>query len=68
MILNFYNKQARKYLFQTINTKMTEQYERFLPLIPKEGYLLDLGGGFGRDSYYFKQQGYKIVAVAGQRS
>lgn len=47
---------------------MTEQYERFLPLIPKEGYLLDLGGGFGRDSYYFKQQGYKIVAVAGQRS
>ena len=67
MTLNFYNQRARQYFFQTINAKMTEQYERFLPLIPKEGCILDLGCGSGRDSYYFKQKGYKIVAVDGSK-
>ena len=67
MTLNFYNQRARQYFFQTINAKMTEQYERFLPLISKEGCILDLGCGSGRDSYYFKQKGYKIVAVDGSK-
>lgn len=67
MTLNFYNQHARQYFSQTVNAQMREQYERFLPFIPKEGSILDLGCGSGRDSYYFKQKGYQIVAVDGSK-
>lgn len=67
MTLNFYNQYASQYFSQTVNTQMREQYERFLPFIPKEGSILDLGCGSGRDSYYFKQKGYQIVAVDGSK-
>lgn len=67
MTLNFYNQYAGQYFSQTVNAQMREQYERFLPFIQKEGSILDLGCGSGRDSYYFKQKGYQIVAVDGSK-
>ena len=67
MTLNFYNQYAGEYFSQTVNAQMREQYERFLPFIQKEGSILDLGCGSGRDSYYFKQKGYQIVAVDGSK-
>ena len=37
--------------------------ERFLNFIPKEGVVLDLGCGSGRDSHFFLGNGYKVTSV-----
>lgn len=67
MTLDFYNQHAKEYFFQTVKTDLSANYEKFLPFIKEEGLILDLGCGSGRDSYYFKQKGYKIVAVDGSK-
>ncbi|MTL67908.1 methyltransferase domain-containing protein, partial [Turicibacter sanguinis] len=53
--------------FQTVKADLSATYKKFLPFIKKEGLILDLGCGSGRDSYYFKQNGYQIVAVDGSK-
>lgn len=67
MTLDFYNQYAKEYFFQTVKADVSSNYEKFLPYIKKEGFILDLGCGSGRDSYYFKQQGYHVVAVDGSK-
>lgn len=67
MTLDFYNQYAKEYFFQTVKADLSATYKKFLPFIKKEGLILDLGCGSGRDSYYFKQNGYQIVAVDGSK-
>lgn len=67
MTLDFYNQHAKEYFFQTVKADLSATYKKFLPFIKKEGLILDLGCGSGRDSYYFKQNGYQIVAVDGSK-
>ena len=67
MTLDFYNQHAKEYFFQTVKADLSATYKKFLPFIKKEGLILDLGCGSGRDSYYFKQNGYQIVAVDGAK-
>ena len=67
MTLDFYNQHAKEYFFQTFKADLSATYKKFLPFIKKEGLILDLGCGSGRDSYYFKQNGYQIVAVDGSK-
>ena len=67
MTLDFYNQHAKEYFFQTVKADLSATYKKFLPLIKKEGLMLDVGCGSGRDSYYFKQNGYQIVAVDGSK-
>lgn len=67
MTLDFYNQYAKEYFFQTVKVDLSSNYEKFLPLIKKEGFILDLGCGSGRDSYYFKQQGYHVTSVDGSK-
>ncbi|WP_242482584.1 class I SAM-dependent methyltransferase [Thiocystis violacea] len=41
---------------------MTPLYERFLPLIPAGGPILDAGCGSGRDARAFRDLGYRVSA------
>ena len=41
---------------------MTTQYDRFLPMLPKGGRILDAGCGSGRDAKAFIDAGYEVVA------
>ena len=41
---------------------MSPELPSFLKLLPKNGKILDAGCGSGRDSLFFKQQGYDVVS------
>ncbi|MDN5332320.1 MAG: hypothetical protein PWP45_1545 [Tepidanaerobacteraceae bacterium] len=42
---------------------MNEIYEFFLKWLPKGTKILDLGCGSGRDTKYFLENGYEVIAV-----
>jgi len=58
----YYNKNAKRFFEETLNLDMQHFYEPFLAMIPKQGKILDAGCGSGRDSLYFKQNGYIVTA------
>ncbi len=58
----YYNRNARVYYDQTVNLDISNRYSPFLELLPKNGKILDAGCGSGRDSLFFKQQGYSVVS------
>lgn len=60
--LSYYDDNATKFVEGTVNVDMGEFYQKFLPLLPKHGSILDAGCGSGRDTKYFLEQGYKVVA------
>lgn len=63
--LQYYNENAKDFVFSTRIADMNKLYPMFLKYIKAEGKILDLGCGSGRDSKYFMSQGYKVVAVDG---
>lgn len=63
--LDYYNSNADSFVLGTINADMMIIQNRFIKYIPSGGKILDLGCGSGRDSLYFKQQGYSVTAVDG---
>jgi SAM-dependent methyltransferase len=60
--LSYYNDNATKFVEGTVNVDMHEFYQEFLPLLPKQGTILDAGCGSGRDTKYFLELGYKVIA------
>jgi len=60
--LSYYSENAKKFVEGTISVDMGEFYQEFLPLLPENGTILDAGAGSGRDTKYFKEQGYEVVA------
>ncbi len=58
----YYNRNARAYYDQTAKLDISNRYDKFLKLIPQNGKILDAGCGSGRDSLFFKQQGYGVVS------
>ena len=60
---NYYEKNASKYIEDTINCDMSEQYKFFLKNMPKKGMILDIGFGSGRDMKYFKSLGYAVEGI-----
>ena len=58
----YYNRNARAYYDQTVNLEISNRYNQFLKFIPLNGKILDAGCGSGRDSLFFKQQGYSVVS------
>ena len=42
---------------------MSEQYNRFLPLLKKGARILDVGSGSGRDACCFQRLGYQVTAL-----
>ena len=60
---NYYESNAERYAEGTISADMSEQYQRFLPLLKKGAKILDVGSGSGRDVCYFQKQGYQATAL-----
>lgn len=65
--LDYYNKNSEEYFNSTLNVDMTNTYKEFLKLVPKDGKILDLGCGSGRDSMNFMKLGYEVIAVDGAK-
>ncbi len=60
--LAYYAEHAQDFFDNTHGKEMTEIYERFLPLLPVGGAMLDAGCGSGRDTRYFLSEGFKVDA------
>ncbi|MEZ9132892.1 class I SAM-dependent methyltransferase [Vibrio breoganii] len=58
----YYNHNAQQFFDSTIDVEMQSLYEKFLPLIPTGGRILDAGCGSGRDSKAFLDKGFQVDA------
>ena len=63
MMCNYYESNAERYATETFSADMSEQYQRFLPLLKNGAKILDVGSGSGRDAYYFQRHGYEVTAL-----
>ena len=63
MMSNYYESNAERYAAETFSADMSEQYQRFLPLLKKGAKILDVGSGSGRDAFYFQKHGYQVTAL-----
>lgn len=64
MSVKFYNDNVEDFFNQTVKADMSYLYNKFLEkLSQKNGKILDLGCGSGRDSKYFKELGFEVVAL-----
>lgn len=63
--LNYYNQKANDFVMDTIAVEFTEIQDFFLEQICTSGKILDLGCGSGRDTKYFLDRGYRVIAVDG---
>lgn len=65
--MDYYDRNAQEYFDSTVHLNMEHLYQPFLELIPRNGRILDVGCGSGRDSLYFKKQGYSVIAIDNSR-
>lgn len=63
--LQFYNNNAERYAAQTKYIDVSELYIDFEECLCPGDRILDLGCGSGRDSKYFLERGYDVIAVDG---
>ena len=63
--LEYYNENAAKFTGDTFGADMTAIQDEFLSYVKPGGTILDLGCGSGRDSKYFMDKGYEVIAVDG---
>ena len=71
--LEYYQRNAKEFFSQTINVDMQNVYHPFLEYLPKthlsnQQKILDVGCGSGRDSVFFANQGFEVVAIDGSKS
>lgn len=67
-IINFYNREAERYKEERNEIKgFGEIYKPFIKYIKHNGKILDFGCGSGRDSLYFKNNGYNVIALDGSK-
>ncbi|MEG1739628.1 MAG: methyltransferase domain-containing protein [Bacilli bacterium] len=60
---DYYNNNSKRYIADTLHCDMAEEYKIFLKYMPKQGTILDIGFGSGRDMIYFSSLGYKTVGI-----
>ena len=60
---NYYETNAERYAAETFFADMSEQYNRFLPLLKEGVRILDVGSGSGRDACRFQRLGYQVTAL-----
>ena len=59
----YYERNATKYIEDTINVDMSGQYNFFMKYLSKKGKLLDIGFGSGRDVIHFSSLGYDVLGI-----
>lgn len=59
----YYTKHHTAFIEDTFYCDMHSQYELFLKYMKKNGSILDLGFGSGRDLFYFSSLGYKVSGI-----
>lgn len=59
----YYDENAEAFFNSTYQVDMDALYAPFLKYLPKQGHILDLGCGSGRDSLAFKKLGYTVTAM-----
>lgn len=60
--MDFYDANAADFIAGTLHVDMSPLYERFLPLVPVGGRILDAGCGSGRDSQAFLSRGFQVIS------
>ncbi len=63
--IEYYNQKGDKYIESTLESDMSMHYIHFYPKLPANGKILDLGCGSGRDTKFFKELGFNVVALDG---
>lgn len=66
--LAYYDDNAPCFIDGTLTADMSEHYAAFLKYVKPGGRILDAGCGSGRDSLYFKNQGYAVEAFDGSKA
>ncbi|SCY77729.1 Methyltransferase domain-containing protein [Lachnospiraceae bacterium XBB2008] len=61
--VEYYNENALDFIKSTIDANMTKLYDRFEQYLSYGMRIMDLGCGSGRDSRYFMNKGYEVVAI-----
>lgn len=65
--LDYYNKNAKKFITGTISVDFGIVQNRFLDKLHPGAEILDYGCGSGRDTKYFLEQGCKVTAIDGSQ-
>lgn len=60
--INYYEHNAQEYSNNTIHADMKGLYEQFISRLKPGALIVDAGCGSGRDSLYFIDQGFKVIA------
>lgn len=64
MSVKFYNDNAEDFFYNTVNADMSATYNIFEDnLLEKNGEILDLGCGSGRDAKHFLDSGFSVTAL-----
>lgn len=61
--VQFYDANALEYSQRTVDVDLSSLYDRFLPLIPAGGRILDAGCGSGRDVRAFLERGFSAIGI-----
>ena len=65
--LSYYDENASAFCEGTRNADMSEMRGRFLQYLKPGALILDAGCGSGRDSKFFLESGYRVVALDGSK-
>ncbi len=61
--ISYYDKNSDTFIANTADVDMGKLYKPFLEYIPAGGHILDLGCGSGRDTKFFSDQSYEVIAI-----